>query len=105
MTISKSIIAESFELDGDVQFSIINTLKRLNVYFTKNFAGTGTLYIRLIDGDGNSFKLRVANHSKGNINWCGRECDGNIIYDDETDSCDIANALQEQLPWEVELND
>ena len=105
MTISKSIIAESFELTKDVQFSIIDTLKKHNVYFTKNFANSGTLYIGLIDGDGNSFKLRVANHSKGRINYCGRECDGNIIYSDDMDSCDIENLLMEELPWEMELND
>lgn len=92
-------IANEFKYNGFCfGSSLVELLKKNELCYTRNVASTGTYYIGVTDNNGEEFKIRIANHGKGYINYAGRETDANFIYDENTTELDFADFLQEELP-------
>ncbi len=73
-------------------------LDEIGIEKTKNTAGTGTVYYSFDKSDGDSFKLRLADHDKGaNARYNERKTDGDIVFDENSSVEDIVEQLKNEL--------
>lgn len=73
-------------------------LDKLGIEKTKNTAGTGTVYYSFDKTDGESFKLRVADHDKGpSGRYNERQTDGDIVFNENSSVEDIIEQLKDEL--------
>lgn len=92
-------IANEFKYNGFCfGSSLVELLKKNELCYTRNVASTGTYYVCVTDNNGEDFKIRIANHSKGDINYAGRETGANFIFTEETTELDFKEFLEEELP-------
>ena len=103
MTPLQLLLSNISDSNYDFGSNLVNAAKKSNIHYTQCVANTGSHYVKLYNTDGDSFKIRIANHSKRNL--CGRECDLDIDTNEVETIEEFKSIIYNQLPDELEMND